>query len=95
MSIPTTLKGTLIVGARAFPCNPYGYTHSEQVKQVSILMQGLDSKPHKVIVDLCYRGVDKANPDIDIKHRVKFKSLKDEDKKISSANMPLSPSLDT
>lgn len=44
-------------------------------------MQALDTKPHKAIVDLGNRGVDKANPDIDIKHRGKFKGLTGEEKK--------------
>jgi IS5 family transposase len=58
VGIATTLKGTLIVGARAFPGNPYdGHTLSEQVEQASILMQALDTKPHKAIVDLGYRAI--------------------------------------
>ena len=92
VGIATTLKGTLIVGARAFPGNPYdGHTLSEQVEQASILMQALDTKPHKAIVDLGYRGVDKANPDIDIKHRGKFKSLTDEDKKDLKRRQAIEP----
>lgn len=46
-------------------------------------MQALDTKPHKAIVDLGNRGVDKANPDIDIKHRGKFKGLTGEEKKVT------------
>ena len=92
VGIATTLKGTLIVGARAFPGNPYdGHTLSEQVEQASILMQALDTKPNKAIVDLGYRGVDKANPDIDIKHRGKFKSLTDEDKKDLKRRQAIEP----
>ena len=92
VGIATTLKGTLIVGARAFPGNPYdGHTLSEQVEQASILMQALDTKPHKAIVDLGYRGVDKANPHIDIKHRGKFKSLTDEDKKDLKRRQAIEP----
>ncbi|PVE44441.1 IS5/IS1182 family transposase [Limnohabitans planktonicus II-D5] len=92
VGIATTLQGTLIVGARAFPGNPYdGHTLSEQVEQASILMQALDTKPNKAIVDLGYRGVDKANPDIDIKHRGKFKSLTDEDKKDLKRRQAIEP----
>ncbi len=82
VGIDSTLQGTLIVGARAFPGNPYdGHTLSEQVEQASILMQALDTKPHKAIFDLAYLEVDKANPDIEIKHQGKLKSPTDEDKK--------------
>ena len=92
VGIATTLQGTLILGARAFPGNPYdGHTLSEQVEQASILMQALDTKPNKAIVDLGYRGVDKANPDIDIKHRGKFKSLTDEDKKDLKRRQAIEP----
>jgi IS5 family transposase len=61
------------------------------VEQASILMQALDTKPNKAIVDLGYRGVDKANPDIDIKHRGKFKSLTDEDKKDLKRRQAIEP----
>ncbi len=53
VGIATTLKRTLIVGARAFPGNPYdGHTLNEQIEQVSILMQGTGLKPETVYVDL-------------------------------------------
>jgi IS5 family transposase len=40
VGIATTLKGTLIVGARSFPGNSYdGHPLNEQVEQASILMQ--------------------------------------------------------
>ena len=46
VGIATTLKGTLIVGARAFPGNPYdGHTMNEQVEQAAILMQASGMKP--------------------------------------------------
>lgn len=40
VGIATTLKGNLIVGARAFPGNPYdGHTLNAQLEQATILMQ--------------------------------------------------------
>ena len=46
VGIATTLKGTLIVCARAFPGNPYyGQTLNEQVEQAAILMQAKGLKP--------------------------------------------------
>ena len=71
-----TLKGNLIVGARSFAGNPYdGHTMHEQIEQSAILMQGLGVKPEVVYADLGYRGVDKDNPQTEIKHRGKDKRL--------------------
>jgi IS5 family transposase len=70
VGIATTLRGSLIVGARAFEGNPYdGHTLAEQIEQVTILMHGTGMKPGTAWVDLGYRGVDAENPDIEIKHR--------------------------
>ena len=72
MGIATTLRGSLIVGARAFEGNPYdGHTLAEQIEQATILMQDSGAKPSTAWVDLGYRGVDADNPDIEIKHRGK------------------------
>jgi IS5 family transposase len=92
VGIATTLKGTLIVGARAFPGNPYdGHTLNEQVEQASILMQATGLKPETVYVDLGYRGVDKDNLGIDIKHRGKFKSMTDQEKKMLKRRQAIEP----
>jgi len=72
VGIATTLRGNLIVGARAFEGNPYdGHTLAEQVEQATILMQDTGVKPNTAWVDLGYRGVDAENPAIQIKHRGK------------------------
>jgi len=92
VGIATTLKGTLIVGARAFPGNPYdGHTLNEQVEQATILMQALGTKPQTAFVDLGYRGVDKDNLGLDIKHRGKSKSLTDEEKKSLKRRQAIEP----
>ena len=92
MGIATTLKGTLIVGARAFPGNPYdGPTLNEQVEQATILMQALGTKPQTAFVDLGYRGVDKDNLGLDIKHRGTFKSLTDQEKKSLKRRQAIEP----
>ena len=92
VGIATTLKGTLIVGARAFPGNPYdGHTLNEQVEQATILMQALGTKPQTAFVDLGYRGVDKDNLGLDIKHRGKFKSLTEEEKKSLKRRQAIEP----
>ena len=57
VGIASTLKGNLIVGARAFHGNPYdGHTLTEQLEQAKILMQDSDAKPATAFVDLGYRG---------------------------------------
>jgi IS5 family transposase len=72
VGIATTLRGSLIVGARAFDGNPYdGHTLAEQIEQATILMQDTGVKPNTAWVDLGYRGVDADNPEIEIKHRGK------------------------
>ena len=72
VGIATTLRGNLIVGARAFDGNPYdGHTLAEQIEQATILMQDTGMKPGTAWVDLGYRGVEADNPDIEIKHRGK------------------------
>ena len=92
MGIATTLKGTLTVGARAFPGNPYdGHTLNEQVEQASILMQSFGIKPETVYVNLGYRGVGKYNLGIDIKHRGKSKSMNDREKKTLKRRQDIEP----
>jgi len=55
VSIATTLKEGLVVGARSMPGNPYdGHTLDEAVEQASILSE---VKPEMVFVDRGYRGV--------------------------------------
>jgi IS5 family transposase len=62
--------------------NPHdGHTLYEQVKQASIPMQATGVRPQAVYVGLGYRGVDQANSDIAIKHRGRFESLTDEERK--------------
>lgn len=92
LGLAMTLKGTLIVGARGFPGNPYdGHTLNEQVEQANILMQTLGSKPQTAFVDLGYRGLDKDNLGLDIKHCGKFKSRTDEEKKLLKRRQAIEP----
>lgn len=76
VGIASTLKGNLIVGARAFHGNPYdGHTLSEQLEQAAILMQDSQIRPGTAFVDLGYRGVDADNPGVHIVHRGKAKRI--------------------
>lgn len=92
VGLAMTLKGNLIVGARSFPGNPYdGHTLHEQIEQSAILMQSLGVKPEKVYTDLGYRGVDRDNPDIEIKHRGKDKRLTDEERRLLKRRQAIEP----
>jgi len=92
VGLAMTLQGNLIVGARSFAGNPYdGHTMHEQIEQSTILMQSLGVSPEVVYADLGYRGVDKDNPDIEIKHRGKDKRLSDEERKLLKRRQAIEP----
>jgi IS5 family transposase len=75
-SIAVTHKSGLMVGARTFPGNPYdGHILSAQLEQTGILLEDVGRIPKEVVVDLGYRGVDRDNPNVEIIHRGKYKSL--------------------
>ena len=64
------------MGARAFAGNPFdGQTLAEQLEQATIPMRDTGATPATVYIDLGYRGVDHDNPQIDIRHRGKKKTL--------------------
>jgi IS5 family transposase len=76
VSLAVTHKQGLMVGARAFPGNPFdGHTLAQQLEQTTNLLQDLGRQPKQAIVDLGYRGVDAANPGVEIIHRDKYKTL--------------------
>jgi IS5 family transposase len=78
VSVAVTAKQGLMVGARAFPNNPYdGHTLAEQIEQTTILLQDVpgEPKPKTVLVDLGYRGVDHELAPVQVIHRGKAKSL--------------------
>ena len=75
-SIAVTHRNGLMVGARTFPGNPYdGHILSAQLEQSRILLEDIGRQPKEVVVDLGFRGVDEDNPNVQIIHRGKFKSL--------------------
>ena len=76
VSLAVTHKQGLMVGARAFPGNPFdGHTLAQQLEQTTNLLQDLGRAPKQAIVDLGYRGVDADNPGVEIIHRGKYKTL--------------------
>jgi transposase, IS5 family len=78
VSLAITEKQGLIIGARAFPGNPYdGHTLAEQLEQSSILLQDVPgaAQPKTVLVDLGFRGVDAEVSSVHLIHRGKHKTL--------------------
>ena len=78
VSVAVTHKQGLLVGARSFTGNPYdGHILAAQMEQSTILMQDLGVSPKQVVVDLGFRGkdVDQANPDLEIIHRGRIKTM--------------------
>jgi IS5 family transposase len=75
-SIAVTHKSGLVVGARTFPGNPYdGHILAAQLEQTGILLEDVGRAPKEVVVDLGFRNVDRDNPEVEIIHRGKYKSL--------------------
>jgi IS5 family transposase len=75
-SIVVTHRNGLMVGARTFPGNPYdGHILSAQLEQTNLLLEEVGRVPKEAVVDLGFRGVDGDNPNVQIIHRGKFKSL--------------------
>ena len=76
VSLAVTHKQGLMVGARAFPGNPYdGHTLREQIEQTCTLLEDIGVKPTTAVVDLGYRGVDEVLKPVEVIHRGKSKSL--------------------
>lgn len=92
VGIASTLRGNLIVGARAFHGNPYdGHTLSEQLEQAAILMQDSRITPTTAFVDLGYRGVDADNPEVHIVHRGKAKRISEQDRSLLKRRQAIEP----
>jgi IS5 family transposase len=92
VGIASTLRGNLIVGARAFHGNPYdGHTLNEQLEQAGILMQDSGHKPTTAFVDLGYRGVDADNPGVRIVHRGKARRISEQEKRLLKRRQAIEP----
>jgi IS5 family transposase len=78
VSLAITEKHGLIVGARAFPGNPYdGHTLAEQLGQSSIPLQDMPGtpQPKTVLVDPGFRGIDAEVSSVQLIHRGKHKTM--------------------
>ncbi len=93
-SFAVTHKSGLMVGARTFPGNPYdGHVLSAQLEQTTILLEDTGKAPKEVVVDLGYRGVDDDNPDVEIIHRGKYKSLTRQQRKWLKRRQAVEPAI--
>ena len=67
---------TYATSCRTPAYNPYdGHILSAQREQTRILLEDVGRSPKDVVVDLGFRGVDRDNPQVEIIHRGKYKSL--------------------
>ena len=94
VSLAITHRQGLMVGARSFTGNPYdGHTLAEQLEQVAILTEDTGKTPKQVVVDLGFRGVDAANPGIEIIHRGRFKRLTDQQRRWLKRRQAVEPAI--
>lgn len=92
VGIASTLKHSLIVGARAFHGNPCdGHTLQAQLEQATILMQDMGVKPCTVYADLGCRGVQADVPDVRLVHRGKIKRLTAQERRLLKRRQAIEP----
>jgi IS5 family transposase len=91
-SIAVTHRSGLVIGARTFAGNPYdGHLLSAQLEQTNILLEGVGKSPKQVVVDLGFRGVDDDNPEVEIIHRGRYKSLTKQQRKWLKRRQAIEP----
>ncbi len=89
VGIAISAKAGLIIGARAFPGNPYdGHTLPSHVEQAEIL-SGV--KPKRIVADLGYRG--QVVPDVQVIHRGRYKSLTPAERKLLKRRQAVEPTI--
>jgi IS5 family transposase len=87
-------KHGLMLGARTFPGNPYdGHILNAALEQATNLMQDHAVKLKHIVVDLGFRGVDADNPDLQIIHRGKYKSLTSQQKRWLRRRQAVEPAI--
>jgi IS5 family transposase len=87
-------KHGLMLGARTFPGNPYdGHILNAALEQATNLMQDHAVELKQIVVDLGFRGVDADNPDVQIIHRGKFKSLTSQQKRWLRRRQAIEPAI--
>ena len=87
VGIAISAKAGLILGARAFPGNPYdGHTLPSHVEQAEILT---GVKPKRIVADLGYRG--QTIPGVQVIHRGRYKSLTPAEHKLLKRRQAVEP----
>ena len=83
----------MVVVARTFP-GPYdGHILSAQLEQTGILLEDVGRTPKQVVIDLGFRGVDADNPDVEIIHRGKFKSITNQQRRWLKRRQAVEPAI--
>lgn len=96
VSVAVTHKQGLMVGARSFAGNPWdGHTLCEQLEQSTTLLEDIGVRPKQVVVDLGYRGkdVDAANPQVQIIHRGRYKSMNRQERRWLKRRQAVEPAI--
>jgi IS5 family transposase len=89
VGIAISAKAGLIIGARAFPGNPYdGHTLPSHVEQAEIL-SGV--KLNRIVADLGYRG--QVVPDVPVIHRGRYKYLTPAERKLLKRRQAVEPTI--
>jgi IS5 family transposase len=87
-------KHGLMLGARTFPGNPYdGHILNAALEQATNLMQDHAVTLKQIVVDLGFRGVDADNPNVQIIHRGKYKSLTTQQKRWLRRRQAVEPAI--
>jgi len=87
-------KHGLMLGARTFPGNPYdGHILNAALEQATNLMQDHAVTLKQIVVDLGFRGVDAHNPNVEIIHRGKYKSLTAQQKRWLRRRQAVEPAI--
>ena len=87
-------KHGLMLGARTFPGNPYdGHILNSALEQAPNLMQDHVVMLKQIVVDLGFRGVDADNPNVEIIHRGKYKSLTAQQKRWLRRRQAVEPAI--
>lgn len=85
-AVVVSQKHGLMLGARTFPGNPHdSHILSALLEQATNLTQDIVADIKYIVVDLGFRGVDVDNPDKEIVHRSKSKSLTKQQKGVAQA----------
>jgi transposase, IS5 family len=94
VSLAITHKQGLMVGAKRFAGNPFdGHTLKAQLTQTNGLIAASGKLVKQAVVDLGYRGVNKDNPDVEVIHRGRIKSMSKAEKKVLKRRQAVEPAI--